>query len=306
MSILVTGGAGFIGSHIVDKLVDKGYSVIIADNLVTGNIHNINSNAKFYKVDIRDPNLEAIFEENVIDYVFHEAAQASVNKSIEDPYNDMTVNIMGSLNLFRLCKKHAVKKTIIASTAAVYGNPIYLPVDEKHSTEMLSFYGLSKFTMENYLKMLDIDYLIFRYSNVYGPRQDANGEAGVISIFIDKMLKKEPLEIHGTGKQVRDFIYVEDVATANILGIETAIKNEIINLSTNTHSNIIDLVYTLQNISGAEIPISFTKPREGDIEHSTLDNSKAKDFLKWKCTVPLHKGLEKTLKWKEKLMAIHR
>ena len=302
MTILVTGGAGFIGSHIVDKLIDKGYTVIIADNLSAGNMHNVNPEAKFCKIDIRDPNLERIFQENTIDYVFHEAAQASVNKSIEDPYNDMTVNIMGSLNLFQLCKKYAVKKTIIASTAAVYGNPIYLPVDEKHSTEMLSFYGLSKFTMENYLKLLDIDYLIFRYSNVYGPRQDANGEAGVISVFIDKILKKEPLEIHGTGKQTRDFIYVEDIAAANILGLETAIKNEVINVSTNTHSNIIELINILQNISRLEITTSFTKPREGDIEHSTLDNSKARDFLSWTNTVSLSQGLEKTLRWKETLM----
>ena len=302
MAILVTGGAGFIGSHIVDKLISKNFEVIVVDNLITGKLENLNPLAKFYNLDITYPELEKIFINDKIDYVYHEAAQASVGKSDNDPYYDASVNVLGAINLFRLCKKYKVKKTIIASTAAVYGNPEYLPVDEKHKTKVLSFYGLSKLSMEHYIKQFGINYVIFRYSNVYGPRQDAEGEAGVISIFIDKILKDETLEIHGTGLQSRDFIYVKDVVSANVRVLDSNVKNEVINLSTNCQINLLDLASLLKNLVKSNINLSYTHPRNGDIEHSVLDNTKAKSLLNWSNVVSLHQGLYQTLEWKNKLI----
>ncbi|MDD3012243.1 MAG: NAD-dependent epimerase/dehydratase family protein [Candidatus Gastranaerophilales bacterium] len=298
MAVLVTGGAGFIGSHIVDKLIEKGYEVIIADNLSVGKDYNINPKAKFYKIDLKSQELEKIFTENQIDYISHHAAQASVSVSMKDPLFDLQQNVAASVNLLQNCKKFGVKKLIAASTAAVYGIPEYLPVDEKHKITALSFYGLSKITMESYIKLFGIDYIIFRYANVYGPRQDALGEAGVISIFIDKMLNDQPIEIHGDGEQTRDFVYVEDIAKANLLAIESDVKNEILNISTNNSISINSLFDVLKTISGYNSEATYIVPREGDIKDSVLDNSKAKNMLNWNYEINLEEGLKNTIKWK--------
>jgi len=299
MAVLVTGGAGFIGSHIVDKLIKEGYEVIVADNLSVGKDHNLNSKAKFYRIDLQSPEIEKIFAENQIDYVSHHAAQASVAVSMRDPIFDLQQNILVSVNLLQNCKKYGVKKLIAASTAAVYGIPEYLPVDENHKITALSFYGLSKMTMESYIKFFGVNYIIFRYANVYGPRQDANGEAGVVSIFIDKMLNNQSIEIHGDGEQTRDFVYVEDIAKANLLVIESDLSNETINISTNYRISINNLFDVLKDISCYKHEAVYTASREGDIKHSILDNSKAKNMLNWNYEINIEEGLKNTIKWKK-------
>lgn len=301
MSILVTGGAGFIGSHIVDKLVDKGHDVIVVDNLSVGKVNNLNSKAKFYKLDLKSTDLEAVFTENNIEFVCHHAAQASVGFSMKDPLFDLQENVVATVNLLNICKKYSVKKFIAASTAAVYGIPEYLPVDEKHKITALSFYGLSKMTMESYIKFFGIDYIIFRYANVYGPRQDCLGEAGVIAIFIDKVFKNQAIEIHGDGMQTRDFVYVEDVANANVLALESEIKNEIINISTCENISINNLFEIIKTAGSYKKDPTYTAPREGDIKDSVLDNSKAQNILNWQPEIHLKDGLIKTISWKKRL-----
>ena len=295
MSILVTGGAGFIGSHLVDKFIANDYKTIVVDNLFSGKIENVNPKAEFYNIDITKPDLEKVFEENKIEYIFHYAAQASVSISEENPVLDANSNIIGTINLLNFAKKYNVKKIITASTAAVYGNPNYLPVDENHSINPLSFYGLSKLTMESYVKLSGIDYIIFRFSNVYGPRQDVNGEAGVVSIFIDKFISELPIDIHGDGKQIRDFIYVEDLVNANILAIESQATNQIMNISTNTASSILDLTEILSNSFNHKSQIRHINKRSEDIKESVLDNLKAQELLNWTPKINLNLGINLTI-----------
>jgi len=297
MAILVTGGAGFIGSHIVDGLIDKGYEVVVADNLRTGKTDNINSKAVFYNIDIRTPELESIFINHKIEYVFHEAAQASVSSSMNEPMEDLSINIAGSVNLLSFSKKYGVKKFIVASTAAVYGIPHYLPVDEKHNVDLLSFYGLSKYTMENYIKLFGIDYIILRYSNVYGPRQDCLGEAGVVAIFIDRLTKNLSVEMHGDGEQTRDFVFVKDVAKANIMLMESEIINETFNIATNHSISINKLFETIKNISGSSSETISKPERAGDIKHSRLDNAKISDAVGWTSSYDIDNGLKLTADW---------
>lgn len=278
--VLITGGAGFIGSHLGDLLIKNGYKVIVVDNLSAGNTSHLDKNVKFYNLDINSPELEKVFKENKIDYVFHFAAQASVNFSTNNPTEDATENILGSINVLKFSKKYGVKKFITASTAAVYGVPEYLPVDEIHNTTCLSFYGISKLTMEKYTELFGIDYIIFRFANVYGPRQSAHGEAGVVAIFADKMKNNEEIVIHGDGEQTRDFVYVSDIADACLSAIETDVKNEIINVSTNSAISINKLFELMAaKINYKKVPI-HTEPRIGDIKHSVLDNKKCINLLK--------------------------
>lgn len=219
--ILVTGGAGFIGSHIVDELINNSYNVIVADNLSTGRMENINNSAIFYNIDIKDKTrLETLFINNKIKYIIHLAAQASVGYSMKYPICDANENIISSLNLIELAKKYNIKKLIVSSTAAVYGEPQYLPIDENHNANPSSYYGLSKLTMEKYIELSNIDYIIFRFSNVYGPRQIPEGEAGVVSIFMDYFINNNEINIFGDGNQTRDFIYVKDIAKILFLCIK--------------------------------------------------------------------------------------
>lgn len=289
MTVLVTGGAGFIGSYIVDLLIDNDYDVIIADNMSHGRQENINSKAKFYNIDITSPDLERVFKENHIKFVSHHAAQAAVNISTSDPLLDAKSNILGTLNLLELSKKYGVDKFIYASTAAVYGSPEYLPVDENHPAMPMSNYGLSKLTAEKYIQLSGLNYVIFRYSNVYGPRQNALGEAGVISIFMDRIKSGRTVEIHGDGEQTRDFLHAEDAARANLKAIQENIKNEILNISSNSSISISRLFDIIRD---ENTQVKYTSPREGDIKDSTLDNHKAEKFMGWHPEYDLVKGLE--------------
>ncbi|HNW26624.1 MAG TPA: NAD-dependent epimerase/dehydratase family protein [Candidatus Gastranaerophilaceae bacterium] len=291
MSILVTGGAGFIGSHVTDFLIKNGYDVVIVDNLSSGKNRNINSKAKFYNLDIISDKLEKIFKENNIEYVFHFAAQASVSSSIKSPVNDAKENILGTVNLLNLCKKYKIKKIIYASTAAVYGIPEYLPVDENHSTNCLSFYGLSKLTAEKYIQLFGLDYIIFRFANVYGARQSCEGEAGVVAIFADKMKNNQKIQIHGDGTQTRDFVHVTDIAQICFEALNPKIKNEIINVSTNKAVSVNKLFELMAQKYGYSILPEHTQERQGDIKHSVLDNKKCLKTFNIIPKTTLQKGL---------------
>ena len=294
--ILVTGGAGFIGSHIVDELINNSYNVIVADNLSTGRMENINNSAIFYNIDIKDKTrLETLFINNKIKYIIHLAAQASVGYSMKYPICDANENIISSLNLIELAKKYNIKKLIVSSTAAVYGEPQYLPIDENHNANPSSYYGLSKLTMEKYIELSNIDYIIFRFSNVYGPRQIPEGEAGVVSIFMNYFINNNEINIFGDGNQTRDFIYVKDIAKILFLCIKNDnITKEIINISSNVSISINELYEKLKHITKKDLKVNYLEERRGDIKHSLLNNSKLLNYIDIKLT-NINAGLEKTI-----------
>ncbi|AEM78227.1 SDR family oxidoreductase [Thermoanaerobacter wiegelii] len=300
MKVLVAGGAGFIGSHIGDLLIENGYEIVIVDNLSTGKEKFINKKAIFYKKDITDDDLYEIFRKEKPDYVIHQAAQIDVQKSIDNSVFDAKVNVLGTVNILECCRKSGVKKIIYASSAAVYGNPEYLPIDEGHKINPISSYGISKHTAEHYFEvysqLYDLKYTILRYANVYGIRQDPKGEGGVISIFTDKMLKGERPVIFGDGNQTRDFVYVKDVAKANLLALERG-DNEVVNVSTNKPTSINELVDMMNKIMNTSLEPIYTEPRKGDIMHSYLDNKKALDVLGWKPEYSLEDGLRETIEY---------
>ncbi|MDO6355947.1 NAD-dependent epimerase/dehydratase family protein [Caloramator sp. CAR-1] len=298
MKVLVTGGAGFIGSHIVDKLIEKGYETIIVDNLSTGKEENINKKAKFYLCDITDKNtLNEIFKTEKPEFVIHHAAQIDVQKSIKIPAFDAFVNIIGTVNILECCRDYNVKKIVYASSAAVYGNPTTLPIEIEHKTNPISFYGISKYTPEFYIKtfsdLFGFKYTILRYSNVYGIRQDPKGEGGVISIFIDRLIKSQPLIVYGDGEQTRDFIYVEDVAEANIKALTNG-DNKTLNVSTNTSISLNKLIETMFKVAKKQVEVIYKEERKGDIKHSKLSNVLTKKILNWNYNHSIEEGIYKT------------
>jgi len=303
MEVLVTGGAGFIGSNIVDRLIKEDHKVIVVDNLSTGKKENLNEKAEFYQIDIRGQELEKVFEENEIRHVIHHAAQIDVQHSIKDPLFDAQNNILGTINVLEMAKEYEVKKINYASSAAVYGEPDYLPVDEEHPIKAMSPYGITKHTPEHYIKMYselyDLKYTIFRYSNVYGPRQDPKGEGGVVSIFVDKMLAEERPIIFGDGEQTRDFIHVYDIVKANLLALEKG-DNILVNISTESRDSVNDLVDYLNEILPCSLESINEGARKGDILHSSLANGKAKELLGWIPDYDLRAGLEQTVEYYSK------
>lgn len=235
LKVLVTGGAGFIGSHLVDRLIESGHQVVVVDNLSKGNCIFVHPKAQFILEDITAPRLGGIFKLEQPEVVFHEAAQIDVQTSVRKPQADAQVNIQGTINVLEACINSGVKKVIYASSAAAYGNPQYLGIDEQHPIDPLSPYGISKHTAEHYLKVYHqlhgLKYTVLRYANVYGPRQDIQGEGGVVSIFINKLLRNQSLTIDGSGEQTRDFIYVHDVVRANLASLDYG-DNQIVNVGT--------------------------------------------------------------------------
>ena len=224
MKILVTGGAGFIASQIADAFINEGHQVVILDDLSTGFKKNINPKAKFINSNICDKNLDRLFETEKFDVVNHHAAQMDVRRSVKDPEFDATTNILGTINLLQNCVKYSVKKFMFASTGgAVYGEQDYFPADEKHAQQPKSPYGISKLAVEKYLYFYNsehkLNYTILRYANIYGPRQNPFGEAGVVAIFSTKLLNGEQPVINGHGKQTRDYVFVGDVVKANLLAL---------------------------------------------------------------------------------------
>lgn len=301
MKVLVTGGAGFIGSHIVDYLIKDNYQAVIVDNLSTGKEENINTSSIFYRADISNyEELEHIFLREKPNYVIHQAAQINVQNSILNPSFDAEMNILGSINLLRCCIKFHTEKIVYASSAAVYGSPIYLGVNEEHPLEPLSFYGVSKLTSEHYIKLFadlfQLKYTILRYGNVYGIRQDPRGEGGVVSIFLDKLLQRKQPAIFGDGDQSRDFVYVEDIAKANLAALQAG-DGQIINISRNQPTAVRKLLEMMNEICDTRIEPIYLEPKPGDIFTCYLENSKAQRLLGWKPSYSLTEGLRLTLEY---------
>ena len=298
MRITVTGGAGFIGSHLVDRLIEDGHTVQVIDNLYTGNKEFVHSKAQFIELDIRDPNLYSVLEEFRPDYIFHEAAQTEVSTSMSDPMLDCDINLMGLINLLNAAVKLDVKKFLMPSSAAVYGNLDTLPLNEEMIGNPSSFYGLTKLTTEHYLRIyheaFGLPYICYRYSN--GPRQGNGGEGGVISIFAKAIVQGSSIIIYGDGKQTRDFIYVDDVVEANILGMQHQVTG-IYNVSTGISSSVNLLVDEFRNISGKDIEVVYDKPRLGDIRDSVLATDKSEKELLFTAKYNLHDGLIKTYEY---------
>lgn len=297
MKVLITGGAGFIGSHVVEECLSHNYEVIVVDNFSTGNINNISDVCKVYQVDINDSQLEKVFELEKPDMVIHLAAQASVMQSLEDPVADGEINILGTLKLLEYARIHTVKKVVLASSAAVYGNPVELPVNEEAPLDPLSFYSLSKRAGEQYVQLYeslyDLPCCILRFSNVYGPRQNPLGEAGVVSIFINQLIHREEISIYG-GQQTRDFVYVKDVAKACLRAIEST-KTGVYNISSCSEISINDLFSITSLLAGISMEPQKYPVRQGEIQQSVLANDKAKKELNWKNTYSLKEGLKETI-----------
>ncbi|MBT2663829.1 NAD-dependent epimerase/dehydratase family protein [Bacillus sp. ISL-45] len=299
MKVLVTGGAGFIGSTIAEELLKAGHEVFIVDNLSTGKREYVPARAAFFPVDLLDNgDLAVVFKLVRPDVVIHQAAQISVQKSLEDPRNDAEINIAGALSLLKLCQQYKTGKFIFASSAAVYGNPQYIGVDEKHPLQPESFYGLSKLTAEHYIRLFStlygIDYSILRYANVFGPKQDPLGEGGVISIFMDRLVQGKALSIYGDGEQTRDFIYVKDIAAANLAALAAGSRSTF-NIGTNAQTSLNTLVRRLEAISNSRLVVSYEASRPGDILHSQLNNTLARQGLKLTPQYTLDQGLAETL-----------
>jgi UDP-glucose 4-epimerase len=281
MQILVTGGAGFIGSHIVDAYLQEGHQVVVVDNLSTGKKSNLNQAAVFYPIDICSwKELELVFQKHAFEVVNHHAAQINLRRSMDEPVFDAEVNIIGSLNLFELCRKYGVKKFIFASSGgAIYGIPKQIPVDEKAPTKPLSPYGIAKLSVEQYLEyyfqVWDLERIILRYGNVYGPRQDPQGEAGVISIFCNNILKGDPCIVFGDGSKTRDYVSVHDIASANLLALNSSAN--IYNLGTGLETSVNQLIDLLQKVANQKISIIYDQDRKGEIEQKLKkDESKSR------------------------------
>ncbi len=310
--VLVTGGAGFIGSHVVDGYLRRGWEVVVVDNLSTGKKDNLNRKATFYKMDITDPDIDRLFLEEKFDLVNHHAAQIDVRISVRDPLLDAQINVLGTLNLLTNCQKHKVDSFIfISSGGVVYGEPDSLPPKEEFTKNPLSPYGVSKHTIEHYLyyyqQTFGLRYLALRYANVYGPRQDPHGEAGVITIFTGKMLQGKMPFIYGDGEQLRDYIYVEDVVAVNMAGTERVQelnKRQIsspddlaYNVGTQKTSSVNLIYQILGQITGFEKPARYAPEREGEIRRIYLNIEKAKKEFGWKPELDLREGLVKTVDW---------
>ena len=310
--VLVTGGAGFIGSHIVDGYLKEGYQVVVIDDLSGGKRENLNKKAKFYQMDINDRKVAEIFAEEQFDLVNHHAAQIDLRTSVKKPLLDAKINILGTLNLLENCLKYKVRNFIfISSGGAIYGQPEEIPVDEYYPKNPLSPYAVAKHTMEHYLyyyrQIFALNYLALRYANVYGPRQDPFGEAGVIAIFSQRMLKKDRPTIFGDGEQLRDYIYIDEVIDINMLAsqkIESLNKKRASSpddLSYNVgigKGNSVNFLYrVLAEITDFQEKPIYAPAKKGDIRKIYLDSGKAKKELNWQVKLELRDGLKKTVKW---------
>lgn len=302
MKILITGGAGFIGSNVADGLLEKNHQVVIIDDLSNGKEENIPKEAKFYKIDIRDKELQKVFKEEKPDIVIHNAAQLSVRVSVEDPMMDADINIMGGLNIISNCHIHKVKKIIFASSGGtVYGEQEYFPAKEDHPTRPISPYGVAKLATEKYLYCFNnnygLDYVSLRYGNIYGPRQDPYGEAGVIAIFSKKILEGKNPTINGDGLQTRDYVYVSDAVDINLRAIEGDFTG-VVNVGTGKETDVVKLFNILKEASGKkDIKEVHGPPKEGEQRRSQLSFTLAEKKLEWKPKVSIEEGLKLTYDW---------
>jgi len=305
LKVLITGGAGFIGSNVADGLLEKNYKVIIVDNLSNGKKENIPQGAKFYRCDIRDKKLYDIFKAEKPAVIIHNAAQLSVRVSVEDPLMDADINIIGGLNVINACRIYNVEKIIFASSGGtVYGEQKYFPADEKHPTHPISPYGAAKLATENYLyyfyNAYGLKYISLRYANIYGPRQDPYGEAGVVAIFSSKMIEGKSAVINGDGLQTRDYVYVGDAVDANLRAIESGFVGPL-NIGTGRETTVVRLFNILKKVSGkASIEEAHGPSREGEQRRSQLSSELAGKMLGWQSKVSIEEGLKLTYHWFKK------
>lgn len=301
MRVLVTGGAGFIGSHTVEALLAAGHEVVVLDNLSTGNRKNLPSQVPLIEADIRYDDLTALFADVKPEAVIHLAAQTMVPYSQQHPDEDAATNIVGLTKVLEACRQTGVRRVIFSSSAAVYGDASALPLQETDSGAIESFYGLSKMTSEKYLALYQhcfgIEYVVLRYANVYGERQGDSGEGGVVSIFARKAAAGEPLAVFGDGGQTRDFIYVKDIANANTLAVSTVSPNNCYNISTGRETSINQLLEAFSRALAPRVmpTVSYQPPRAGDIYRSMLDCSKAAEKLGFHAQTLLENGVQRTL-----------
>lgn len=302
MKILITGGAGFIGSHLIECLQKNGDTVVVLDNLSSGMTDNVPSGVKLYERDVCEP-LDDIFKAEQFEAVVHLAGQTMVNVSIEQPALDMAINIAGTINVLECCRKFGAKRLVFASTAAVYGDNAALPLGETEQPSPLSFYGLSKCAVESYLRLYyryyGLEYAVLRFANVYGERQGDGGEGGVISIFTKRIAAGLPITINGDGHQTRDFIYAGDVAKAiwAALTVSAEQVNDVFNVSTNKETSLHDVLNVLRLVSGKDIEPKYGAARAGDIYRSILSNDKAQQKLKWQPQIDFAEGLKRTYEY---------
>ena len=297
-TVLVTGGAGFIGSHLVDRLLSLGHKVVIVDDLSTGRLRHLNKAATFYHTSITYPGLEEIFEREQPAIVNHHAAQISVSQSVADPVMDAEVNVTGTLRLIELSRRYGVEKFIFSSSGgSIYGEPVSSPCDEAHPVNPLSPYALSKHVGEEYLNLYHhtyrLNHVILRYGNVYGPRQDPHGEAGVVAIFARAMLEGKQPRIYGTGEQERDFVYVEDVVDANILAMEEC-QGEY-NIGTGKGTSVSRIFELLKGIIRYRSGPGYGPARPGEVFKISLDSAKFERGFGWTPKVSLEEGLSRTV-----------
>lgn len=300
MKVLVTGGAGFIGSHLVDRLLEGGHSVAVIDNLSTGKKENLNPKAEFYELHIQSADLPGVFEKQEPEAVFHFAAQIDVRKSVEDPFFDAKTNVLGTINVLECCRKTGVRKVVFASSGGVIYGDTDCPASEDTFPKPLSPYGVAKLACEGYLRCYSewhsLKYVALRYANVYGPRQDPLGEAGVVAIFSNKLLRGETPVLYGLGKLVRDYVYVDDAARAALLAMEKG-RDEVINIGTGIGTSVNELFTQLKEITGFEGDPSYEPKRAGELETNLLNPGRAKEVLDWTPQVSLQEGLRISVEW---------
>jgi len=302
--ILVTGGAGFIGSHIVDALIDLGHEVVIIDNLSTGLEKNLNPKAKFYKMDVLSEEISSVFEKERIEFVFHKAAQMNVRKSVEDPLFDAKVNIEGILNVLKNCHAFGVKKIIFASSGgAIYGDGEQIPTMEDAQKDPASPYGIAKFTSEMYLsfyqKVYGVPFIALRYANVYGPRQNPLGEAGVVAVFGNMVLRNQTPTINGDGEQTRDFVYVSDVVAANMLALKSD-RTGSYNVGTGKETNVNEVFVILNKVANTTLEPVHGPAKPGEQKRSCLSFGKIQTELGWEPKVTLEQGITNVLDFLKK------
>ena len=296
MRIVVTGGAGFIGSWVSDYYLNNGHEVLIIDNLTTGVRKNIPEGAKFVEADIRDfETINMVIAEFGADIINHHAAQIDVRKSVDDPAFDAEINIIGSINLLQSAIRNGVQKFIFASTGgAIYGEPKDIPADENTAAVPISAYGTSKY-LSFYKELYGLDYVALRYANVYGPRQNPHGEAGVIAIFCDKIISGGSCKVFGDGEQTRDYVFVEDVARSNVLGLNAPSGSY--NIGTGIEKSVNDLISELGVASGNSLDVQYVDARAGEVQSISLDAKLAGKVIKWTPDVELKEGIQRTWDW---------
>lgn len=300
---LVTGGAGFIGSHIVDALIGRGYTVAVIDDLSSGQKENLAEGVKLFEMDVASPDVAKAFDEVKPDVVYHEAAQMDVRRSVDDPLFDATVNILGGLNIYENCVRTGVKKVIFASSGgAAYGEQEVFPATEEHPKQPLSPYGIAKYANENYLyyyyKTHGLKSIALRYANVYGPRQNPRGEAGVVAIFSTKMLNGEIPTINGTGKQTRDYVFVGDVAAANMAALDHDVESlDAFNVGTGIETDVNELCESIRKAVGVDIDVPHGPAMAGEQMRSVIDWKKLNQVTGWKPSMSIDEGITETVAW---------